>query len=75
MASKLEHIKEEALQLMPTERVELLHILIDSLTFAPDIEVEDTWDAELERRIRDIEAGRASGRPIEDVLGIQVTYQ
>ncbi len=31
-------------------------------------EVESAWDAEIERRVKEIESGKAKGRPAEDIL-------
>jgi putative addiction module component (TIGR02574 family) len=57
MASKLESVAAEALTLTPEDRVQLADRLIASVF--PNQDVEDAWAHEVERRIREIESGRA----------------
>jgi putative addiction module component (TIGR02574 family) len=61
MAATLEQIEAEAMQLSLEERGELVHRLIVSLDGEPEDSPEDVakaWEAEIERRIDDLEAGR-----------------
>lgn len=47
----------EALSLSARERADLAHDLLDSLEGAPDADVESTWVAEIEKRVRDLNDG------------------
>jgi len=58
MKKQLEIVEAEALKLSPEERAQLADRLISSLF--EDHEIEDAWAAEVERRIGEIEGGRAS---------------
>jgi putative addiction module component (TIGR02574 family) len=57
MSTELESLKEQALKLPPEERVALADRLLASLF--QDGEIEDAWEAEVERRIDEIESGRS----------------
>lgn len=61
MNTRLTELEEKALQLTATERSELIGALIASLEGEAQgslEEVRDAWDAEIERRIAEMEAGR-----------------
>lgn len=66
MASQLKNIEAEALKLTAEERSQLANRLIASLF--EDAEVEDAWAAEVERRIEEIEAGRAKLVPAAEAI-------
>jgi len=57
MSSQLEIVEAQALKLTAEERAQLADRLIASLF--GDQEVEDAWAAEVERRVKEIESGRA----------------
>lgn len=57
MSTSLETVEAQAFQLSPEERAKLADRLIASLF--DDQEIEDEWAAEVERRIEEIESGRA----------------
>ena len=57
MSSQLEMLEAQALMLSPEERAQLAECLLASLF--QDNEIEDAWAVEVERRIREVEAGRA----------------
>ena len=67
MTRAAEKLLAEALTLDTRERADLAAKLLASLDGEPDDEVEAAWAAEVERRIQDIEAGRAELLPWEDV--------
>ena len=67
MTKGAEKILAEALTLDTRERADLAAKLLASLDGEPDDEVEAAWAAEVERRIQDIDAGRAELVPWEDV--------
>jgi putative addiction module component (TIGR02574 family) len=61
MNARLRELEAKALQLTTTERSELIGSLIASLegeTQGSPEEIRAAWDAEIERRIGEMEAGR-----------------
>ena len=66
MADKLESLAADALTLAPEERVELAHRLIDSVF--PDEDIEAAWADEVERRVQEIESGRAAMVPATEAI-------
>ena len=71
MATILEKIENEALQLSPKERGELIHRLIVSLESEPEDSPEaiaQAWDEEIGRRVADMEAGRTEWVPVDEVM-------
>ena len=57
MSTQLEVVEAQALNLSVDERAKLADRLITSLF--EDHEIEEAWDVEVERRIEEIESGRA----------------
>lgn len=55
----LEKVRSEALRLTESERAELAHSLVSSLDGPADTDAESAWDAEIRRRLAEIEAGTA----------------
>ena len=71
MTAILEKIENEALQLSPRERGELIHRLIVSLESEPEDSPEaiaQAWDEEIARRVADMEAGRTEWVPVDEVM-------
>jgi len=68
MSLLLQEVANRALDLPSEERAELAHKLIVSLDDDTDKDVETAWDAEIERRVKEIKGGKAKGRPAEDIL-------
>jgi putative addiction module component (TIGR02574 family) len=66
MSSTLEKITAEAMKLSPTERADLADLLWTSTASAA--EVDAAWEAEIQRRIADLEAHRTEAVPAEGVL-------
>lgn len=66
MASQLEIVEAQALQLSPEERARLADRLIASLT--GDDEIEEAWAAEVERRVQEIESGGARLIPAAEAI-------
>jgi putative addiction module component (TIGR02574 family) len=60
-------ILAEALRLESNERAEVAAELLASLDGPADPDAEAAWEAEIERRVADIEAGTAKLEPWEDV--------
>lgn len=55
----LEKVRTEALSLSKAERAELAHNLVASLDGRADPDAETAWDAEILRRLAQIDAGTA----------------
>jgi putative addiction module component (TIGR02574 family) len=66
MSNQIDVLEAEALKLTPEERARLADRLIASLS--DDAEIEDAWAAEVERRIAEIEAGRAPVVPAAEAI-------
>jgi putative addiction module component (TIGR02574 family) len=68
MTATAERLKQELAQLAIEERAEIAQFLIDSLEEETDEDAEAAFREELQRRSDDFDAGRAKGRPVEEVL-------
>ena len=66
MSSQLEIVEAQALKLTAEERAQLADRLITSLF--EDHEIENAWAVEVERRIEEIESGRAKLIPAADSI-------
>jgi putative addiction module component (TIGR02574 family) len=66
MSSQVEVLEAEAMKLTAEERARLADRLIASLS--EDAEIEEAWAAEVERRIAEIEAGRAPVVPAAEAI-------
>lgn len=66
MSMTTEQIKAEAMKLSPEERADLADWLW--ISAAPREEVKAAWDAEIARRIAEIDAGTVELIPSEEVL-------
>ena len=71
MGAMLEELENQALQLSPKERGELIHRLIASLEGEPEDTPEaiaKAWDEEIARRVADMDAGKTVWIPAEEVF-------
>ena len=66
MSDQLDIVEVQALKLPPEERAQLADRLVDSLF--KDQNIEDAWSAEVERRIEEVESGRAKLIPAADSI-------
>ena len=66
MSSQLEIVEAQALKLSAEERAELADRLLASLF--KDDEIEAAWAVEVERRIEEIESGRAKLVPAAEAI-------
>jgi len=67
MTEVVEQLKSQVSNLSTAERADLAYFLLTSLE--PEEEgVEEAWREEIARRVAAIRAGKAVGRPIEEVL-------
>ncbi len=68
MSLTIEQLKQEAMNLTPEERADLADWLWVSAM--PREEVNAAWDAEIARRIAEIESGTAKRVPSEEVFAV-----
>jgi putative addiction module component (TIGR02574 family) len=66
MQKQVEVLEAEALKLAPEERARLADRLLASQ--CDDTEVEEAWAAEVDRRIAEIQAGRAQVIPAAEAI-------
>ncbi len=67
MTETAEKLKIELSHLSTQERAELAYFLIHSLDEDVDDDAEIAWDAELARRMQEINSGIADGEPLNKV--------
>jgi putative addiction module component (TIGR02574 family) len=68
MAEAMEQLKGQLEQLPSQARAELAHFLLCSLEQDVDTDVAEAWDAELARRVADMQSGKAIGIPAAQVF-------
>lgn len=67
MNASVSHLADQAKALSPAERLALAEVLLESLQATGDSEVEAAWEAELSRRVAEVESGSVVLIPSEDV--------
>jgi len=67
MARNVAEILLEASELPESDRAELAGRLLETLHGEPDEDVEAAWAEEIERRVRQIDAGEVKTIPWEEV--------
>jgi putative addiction module component (TIGR02574 family) len=67
MTEAVENLKSQFSALSVPERADLTHFLLSGIEPEED-GVEEAWQAEISRRLAEIRAGTAVGRPVEEVL-------
>jgi putative addiction module component (TIGR02574 family) len=71
MGTEVSDLLKRALSLPVDERAALANTLLDSLNLADDDQaddsVEEAWDKEVARRMKDLDAGRAVTVPWEEL--------
>ena len=68
MSDLLIELSRKALSLPPDERMQLAEDLLSSLHGPADPDVQAAWDAEISRRLGEVEAGTAKLIPAADVF-------
>lgn len=68
MVITTEKIRKEAMSLSASERASLAHDLILSLDSPSDFDLGQEREAEIQRRVRMVKEGKASGRPADQVF-------
>jgi putative addiction module component (TIGR02574 family) len=66
MTTTLDGVTADALKLSPAERAELIERIADSVLPAPPL--HPAWEAEIARRVAEMDAGLAASIPAEQVL-------
>ena len=66
MITSLETVEAAAMQLSAEERAELIERLIDTVLPAPPL--HPAWEAEIARRVAEMDAGLVEGIPAEQVF-------
>ena len=67
MATELNQLFREALELTDNDQATLAGLLIESLELPPDPDVERAWAEEAERRWQEIQSGKVQTIPWEEV--------
>ncbi len=68
MSDLVIELSQKAQTLRPEERARLAELLLDSIHQSADRTVEDAWDAELQKRIDEVERGVATLIPAEEAF-------
>ena len=68
MTETAERMESHLLELSIRDRAELAQFLIQSLDEGDDPNAEAAWDAELSRRMQDIESGVEAGESADSVF-------
>ena len=68
MATSLEQVTREAIDLPPRQKLALAEFLLESVESTADPEAEEAWDSGIRDRIRAIDEGRVVGVAYEDVM-------
>ena len=61
-------LKDQLLSLSEEDRAALLEVLHDSLPEELEEGYHEAWEAELDRRFKEIEEGKAVGRPAKEAF-------
>ena len=67
MSVTVEELLRQALQLEPKARAELAALIIESVPTESPQEVDAAWEAEIQRRMQELEAGSVETIPWEEV--------
>ncbi len=67
MSVTVEELLRQALQLEPKARAELAALIIESVPTESPQEVDAAWEAEIRRRMQELEAGSVETIPWEEV--------
>lgn len=59
-SAAFDQVRSEAFELSEAERAELAHNLVASLDGLSDRDAAEQWDAEISRRLAEVDAGAAS---------------
>jgi len=68
MSTVLDELKQKATQLSESERAELALSLIESLDGEADTGIDEAWQAEIDRRVAEIDRGDVELIPGDEVF-------
>ena len=68
MSKELTEVEQEARRLSASERAKLAHSLIASLDVGEDVDAEEAWLAEAERRYQAYREGKIEAKPAKAVF-------
>ena len=63
-----DQILANALDLPPVERAQLIEELFDSFNFERDIDIDEIWKKEIEKRVQAYEAGELKEKSMEEIF-------
>jgi putative addiction module component (TIGR02574 family) len=67
MATPIEKIAQEVVELSRRERLTLMRLLLDLDQPSQGEEIEKAWDQEIRARVRAVDEGRVSGIPYDQI--------
>ncbi len=67
MASSIEEISKEIIELPRHQRLALVRLLLDLDRPGTSEDIESTWDEEIRARVNAVDDGRAVGIPYEQI--------
>ena len=67
MATPIEKITEEVVELSRDERLALMRLLLDLDQPSKGDEIEKAWDQEIRARVKAVDEGRVAGIPYEQI--------
>jgi putative addiction module component (TIGR02574 family) len=67
MATPIEKITQEVVELSRRERLALMRLLLDLDQPSKGDEIEKAWDQEIRARVKAVDEGRATGIPYEQI--------
>jgi putative addiction module component (TIGR02574 family) len=67
MATPIEKITQEVVELSRHERLTLMRLLLDLDQPSKGAEIEKAWDQEIRARVKAVDEGRVSGIPYEEI--------
>ena len=67
MSVTVEDLLRQALQLEPRARAELAALILESVPMESPEEVDAAWEAEIRRRVQELESGSVKTIPWEEV--------
>ena len=67
MTASLREVTDQALQLLPADRIDLAESLLESVADFVDPQIEDHWRRIAVRRLAEHESGRVEGIPAAEV--------
>jgi putative addiction module component (TIGR02574 family) len=67
MATPIEKITQEVVELSRHERLTLVRLLLDLDQPSKGDEIEKAWDQEIRARVKAVDEGRAKGIPYDEI--------